>query len=188
MTDKIPTLWTDRLKLRAFEKADAENVARYVGERVIAANTLSIPHPYTLEMAVEWIETHAESYLNLEGVNWAITGKASGDLFGAIGLVLQLEHDRAELGYWVAVQHWNRGYATEATGKVINFGFSTWNLERIYAQHFVGNPASGKVMTKNGMHYEGNLRHHIKKWDEYKDIKIYSILRDECQRMRQQQL
>ncbi|MGD8849445.1 MAG: GNAT family N-acetyltransferase, partial [Anaerolineales bacterium] len=93
----IPCLSTKRLTLRPFQETDAEDVARYVSERVIAANTLSIPHPYTTQMAVEWIETHSELFSEKEGVNFAITDRKTGDLLGAIGLVIQLEHDRAEL-------------------------------------------------------------------------------------------
>ncbi|MGD8865955.1 MAG: GNAT family N-acetyltransferase [Anaerolineales bacterium] len=183
----IPLLSTKRLTLRPFQETDAEDVARYVSERVIAANTLSIPHPYTTQMAVEWIETHSELFSEKEGVNFAITDRKTGDLLGAIGLVIQLEHDRAELGYWVGKPHWNQGYATEAARQVIDFGFMTLNLERIYAQHFTRNPASGRVMLKNGMQYEGCLRHHIKKWEKYQDIKIYSILRSEWQPLRNQE-
>lgn len=178
---RIPSLHSDRLVLRPFREADAEEVARYVGEKVIAANTLSIPHPYTVQMAVEWIETHQETYSTGEGVNFAVTLAGDGKLVGAIGLGLQQDHDRAEIGYWIAVPHWNNGFATEAATRVIDFGFDTWTLERIYAQHFATNPASGRVMTKSGMQYEGCLRHHIKKWGRYVDLMVYSILRGEWQ-------
>lgn len=86
-----------------------------------------------------------------------------GKLVGAIGLGLQQDHDRAEMGYWIAVPHWNNGFTTEAARRVIDFGFEALTLERIFAQHFATNPASGRVMMKAGMHYEGSLRHHIKK-------------------------
>jgi RimJ/RimL family protein N-acetyltransferase len=179
MNQTIPTLTTERLILRPFTIADAEDVARFVGEKVIAANTLSIPHPYELQMAEDWIATHAQSYLQSEGVNFAITVKEHGDLVGAIGLTLQREHDRAEMGYWIGKPHWNKGYASEAACKIVEFGFESRNLERIYAQHFAENPASGKVMRNAGMRYEGCLRHHVKKWERYQDLKVYGLLRSE---------
>ncbi len=183
MTEQIPTLITERLKLRPFEAADAEEVNRHAGERIIAANLLSIPYPYSLEMAVEWIETHESAFAKGESVNFAITPLDTGVLVGAIGLSLQLEHDRAEIGYWIGHPHWNQGYASEAARMVIDFGFERWDLERILAQHFAYNPASGKVMTKSGMQYEGCLRHHIKKWGEYQDLLVYSILRQEWEQI-----
>lgn len=179
MTKTIPALRSTRLILRPFAQSDAHAVARYAGEKDIAATTLSIPHPYSLDMAVEWIGTHAEMYARGESATFAITLAESLQLVGAIGLVRHKEHDRAELGYWVGKPHWNRGYASEAALLVVDFGFESWQLERIFAHHFATNPASGKVMEKAGMQYEGCLRHHVKKWGQYQDLKIYSILREE---------
>jgi ribosomal-protein-alanine N-acetyltransferase len=177
----MPSLHSDRLILRPFREADAEDVARCVGEKVIAATTLSIPHPYTVQMAVEWISTHQEEYSTGKGLNFAVTLAGDGKLVGAIGLGLQPDHDRAEMGYWIAVTQWNNGFATEAAKRVIDFGFEVLTLERVFAQHFATNPASGRVMRKAGMHYEGCLRHHIKKWGRYVDLMVYSILREEWQ-------
>lgn len=179
MTKTIPDLHSVRLLLRHFTRSDAHDVARYVGDKEIAATTLSIPHPYSLEMAVEWIDTHAELYARGESINFAITLADTHQLIGAIGLVLYKEHDRAEMGYWVGKPHWNRGFASEAARSVVDFGFKVWQLERIYAHHFATNPVSGKVMVNAGMQYEGCLRHHIKKWGQYQDLNVYSVLRDE---------
>lgn len=181
MNQTIPTLRTERLVLRPFKIADAEDVARFVGEKVIAANTLSIPHPYELQMAEDWIATHAQSYMQDEGINFAITLQEQGNLVGAIGLTLQRGIDRAEMGYWIGKPHWNKGYASEAARKVVEFGFESWNLERIYARHFADNPASGKVIRNAGLRYEGCLRHHVKKWGQYKDLNVYGLLRSEWQ-------
>jgi ribosomal-protein-alanine N-acetyltransferase len=181
MTKTIPTLSTKRLTLRPFQISDASDVARYVGNKVIAANTLSIPHPYTIDMAEEWIGTHASAFEQGEGVNFAITNKETGELLGAIGLVIEPDHDRAEMGYWIGQPFWNRGFASEAAAEIIHYGFESLNLERIHAQHFTTNPASGKVMLNTGMSREGLLRHHIKKWDQYQDVEVYSILRAEWQ-------
>lgn len=52
-------------------------------------------------------------------------------------------------------------------------------LNRVYARHLAKNPASGKVMEKIGMKYEGLLRQHVKKWGEYQDLVCYGLLKDE---------
>ena len=179
MTETIPDLHSKRLILRPFTQSDAQDVASYVGDKEIAATTLSIPHPYSLEMAVEWIDTHVEAFARGESVNFAITLSDTLELIGAVGLVRNEEHDRAEMGYWVGKPHWNRGFASEAAHLVVDFGFEVWQLERIYAQHFATNPASGKVMMNAGMQYEGCLRHHLKKWGQYQDLNVYSVLREE---------
>ena len=91
------------------------------------------------------------------------------------------EHDHAELGYWIGVPYWGAGYATEGARAVMQFGFETLSLNRIFASHFSRNPASGRVLQKIGMRYEGTLRRHLKKWDEYIDLECYGVLRSEFQ-------
>ena len=62
-----------------------------------------------------------------------------------------MDDRRAELGYWIGVPWWNRGYATEAGRALLDFGFGTLGLHRIMAHHMMRNPASGRVMQKLGM-------------------------------------
>jgi len=170
-----PTLRTQRLILRPFELSDAARVKELAGAREVALNTLLIPHPYPDGGAEEWINTHEEK--TAEGnYSFAID---DGQLVGAIGLHSKPEFDRAEVGYWLGVPFWGRGYATEAVGAVIRFGFEELGLHRIYAGYFSRNAASGRVMEKNGMRCEGTLRQHVKKWNEYVDIIYYGILRSE---------
>jgi RimJ/RimL family protein N-acetyltransferase len=92
---------------------------------------------------------------------------------------LECEHDRAELGYWIGKPFWGRGYATEAARALVQYGFDTLGLHRIYARHLTRNPASGRVLHKIGMTHEGYRRKHEKKWGIYEDDKLYGILRDD---------
>jgi RimJ/RimL family protein N-acetyltransferase len=85
----------------------------------------------------------------------------------------------AEIGYWIAVPYWGRGYATEAAAEIVRYGFEERNLQRVFACHFTRNPASGRVLQKAGMKYEGTLRQHVRKWDEYVDVAFYGVLRHE---------
>ncbi len=174
---EFPILQTERLILRAFQMDDAPAVDKYVSEKEIAATTLNIPHPYTLEMAEEWIGTHKEAFENGQAVRFAITLGDSGELLGAIGLEITAAHERAEMGYWIGLPHWGKGYCTEAAIAAIQHGFDSLGLERIFATHLRRNPASGRVMLKAGMKHEGRLRHHIKKWGEFEDLEMYSLLR-----------
>ncbi|QTA82731.1 GNAT domain-containing protein [Desulfonema limicola] len=85
----------------------------------------------------------------------------------------------AEMGYWVGIEYWGNGYCTEATKKVLEYGFDTQNLNRIFAYHFGSNPASGRVMKKIGMKYEGCLRQAIKKWGKFEDSVLYGVLKSD---------
>ena len=103
--------------------------------------------------------------------------RSSGELVGAIGLVIERSADRAELGYWIGAGSRNRGYCTEAGRAVIDYGFESLGLNKIFAHHFTRNPASGRVLQKLGMRLEGEQAQHVKKWDRYENIALYGLVR-----------
>jgi RimJ/RimL family protein N-acetyltransferase len=174
-----PTLRTDRLILRPFAESDGPRVVELAGAREIADTTLSIPHPYPPDAATSWIAGQLPAWVNGIHADFAITDKATGDLFGAIGQGINRMQDHGEMGYWIGLPYWNNGYCTEAARAVVAFAFTELGLHRVYAHHLVRNPASGKVMQKIGMRFEGIHRDHVKKWDKYEDIAAYAILADE---------
>jgi RimJ/RimL family protein N-acetyltransferase len=175
---KQPVLSSARLVLRPFSTADAPVVCKLVQEREIASTTLNIPHPYEDGMAEAWIATQEPAWLRGEIATFAVTEPSEG-IVGAIGLTIELPHQRAEAGYWIGLPFWGRGYATEALSAIIAFGFSQLNLNRIHASHMTRNPASGRVMIKAGMRFEGSLRQHVMKWGKFEDLASYAILRSE---------
>ncbi|HEY3747489.1 MAG TPA: GNAT family N-acetyltransferase [Gemmatimonadaceae bacterium] len=175
-----PTLITTRLTLRPFVLEDAWDVERLAGMREIADTTLNIPHPYPVGAATRWIETHAPAWAAGTGVTYAILETSNGKLAGVVSLMqINREHRRAELGYWIALDRWNNGFATEASASILDFGFQTLGLHRIESTHFVRNPASGKVMQKLGMQQEGIERDCAVKWDRYESLVRYAILEPE---------
>lgn len=180
-----PTLETKRLQLRPFTLEDASSVQQLAGDRAIADTTQFIPHPYENGMAEKWIGTHQEEFEKGNQVVFAIALRQGNYLIGAMGLSsIDNEHDYAALGYWIGKPYWNQGFCTEAGRAVLNYGFEQLNLNRIYAEHFMRNPASGRVMQKLGMTHEGCLRQHIKKWGHYEDVEVYGILKKEFYRLR----
>lgn len=173
---QLPTFQTRRLILRAFLPQDAPDVQRLAGERAIAATTASIPHPYPDGVAEAWIAAQPELRARAESLVFAVTQLQDGRLIGAVGLGLRLEHSHAELGYWIGHPYWGHGYCTEAAAEILRFAFETLRLHRIYAVHFAGNPASGRVMQKLGMRFEGRRRQHILKWGRFEDLDGYALL------------
>ena len=172
-----PVLATPRLLLRPFALADAPEVQRIAGDYEIASRTLDIPYPYPDGAAEAWIATLAPGSVPGIQVVYAITRRNRPGLVGAVGLTgIDRSHGRAGLGFWVAKSCWGRGYATEAARAVIEYGFSTLGLHRIYATHFSRNPASGRVMEKCGMVHEAHLRGHAKKWGAFEDVEVWGIL------------
>jgi RimJ/RimL family protein N-acetyltransferase len=171
-----PTITTERLILRPFALADAANVQRLAGDRAVADTTQAIPHPYKDGMAEEWIATHQPRFAKGEHAVFAVTLKADGSHIGAVGLTIDPQHSRAELGYWVGKAYWKQGYCTEAAAAVVRYGFDGLGLHRIYAHHLSRNPASGRVMAKIGMQHEGTLRQHVTKWGVFEDVEVWGVL------------
>ncbi|MGC1372280.1 MAG: GNAT family protein [Candidatus Sulfotelmatobacter sp.] len=167
------TLETARLKLRPYSNADIAQLLPLIGAREVAATTLRIPHPYTEKDAREFIAaSQNESECRL-----AITLRSDGQLIGGVGLRMAPQHQNAELGYWLGVPYWEKGYATEAAREMLRYGFEELHLHRIFASHFNNNPASGRILKKLGMHYEGCQREHLRKWDQFLDSELYGMLR-----------
>lgn len=176
---ELPTLTTARLLLRAPAIADAEEIQRLAGDRAVAETTALIPHPYEDGVAEAWIEDTWRAIAEDKRATFCVVSRATGALIGAISLTYARDHGRAELGYWIGKPYWNQGYATEAADAILGFGFETCGFHRIFAHHFTRNPASGRVMQKIGMRYEGTLRAHALKWGTYEDIAIYGILNED---------
>ena len=179
-----PTLTTERLILRPFAIEDAAEVTRLVSDRRIADTTLNIPHPYDESTAKAWIGTHAEVAERDEGLTLAVTERTRGGIVGAVGLSIARAHGRGELGYWVSVEEWGRGYATEASRALLDYAFGSLDLSRVVAHCLTRNPGSWRVMEKLGMQREGHLRAHVIKWDVPEDIWLYGILREEWRALR----
>ena len=102
----------------------------------------------------------------------AIAERQSDILLGCIIVDKHRYFPRAELGYWIAIPHRNKGYMTEAISAVIKYGFSIMGLIRIQACHSVNNPASGRVLEKVGMICEGIMR----LYNGCSDEKMYAVI------------
>jgi RimJ/RimL family protein N-acetyltransferase len=172
-----PILDTERLILRSLTLKDAADVQRLAGDYDVASTVPGIPHPYEDGMAEEWIRSCYDRFEKDKALDFAITLRTNSTLIGVIGLKLDRENEKGEIGYWVGKSYWNCGYTTEAARAVVAYGFKVLKLNRIHAYHFKRNAASGRVMEKIGMRYEGCLRQHTKRWDNFEDSMVYGILK-----------
>lgn len=147
-----PVIETDRTRLRPFELSDAPALARIAGDERIARMVASVPSPYPELAAESWILTHEPGRRAGTDYCYAVEDR-DGALIGAAGL-----HRCDEgwtLGYWIAPDHWGRGYASEAVGALLKAGRRTLNLRRVHAGYFPDNPASGRVLAKLGFEPSG---------------------------------
>lgn len=142
-------LETERLVLRRPTLADVKAMARLANDRRVAQNTSRLPHPYTVSDAETFVEFIAQQPRD---TSFAITCK--GDLLGVIGIDLG-KPDVPEIGYWLGVPHWGRGYATEAARAVIDYAFEEFGGTELRAGARVVNPASRRVLEKCGFQWTG---------------------------------
>lgn len=174
---ELPRLVTERLLLRPFDASDGAGVERLAGAREVADTTLAIPHPYPAGGGAQWIATHGAQWDRRQNLALAICAKAApGDLLGTISLHLSLEHSHGEIGYWIGVDSWGNGFATEAASALLTYAFADLGLHRVQGRHFTRNPASGRVMQKLGMRLEGVHRDAFSRWGHFEDVATYAIL------------
>jgi ribosomal-protein-alanine N-acetyltransferase len=169
-----PTLETERLRLRPYTEADIPELLPLIGTREVAATTRLV-HPYSEQDAKDFLVLAQ----NPDKVWLAMTLRSDGRQIGGVGLRVERQHQNAELGYWLGAPYWGQGYATEAARGVLRYGFQELHLHRVYASHFKQNPASGRILQKLGMRYEGCQRGHLRKLDQFIDLELYGMLRQE---------
>ena len=146
--DVVPVLATARLVLRAPRRSDGEAIAALANDRRIAANTARIPHPYAIEDAEQFI---------------AAVNKREGEACFAVTLdgapigvcSVDLREDGPEVGYWLGVPYWGRGFATEAVRALIDHAFGDLEHDTLISGARVNNPASRRVLEKCGFQWTG---------------------------------
>ena len=140
---------TRRLILRAPRQQDVRAIASIANDLRIAENTGRLPHPYKIEDAEAFV---AQASRGDREITFLIT-LMSREIIGVCGIATT---DRdAELGYWVGVRHWGRGYATEAARALIGHAFTELGYNTLSASVRVNNPASRRVLEKCGFQWSG---------------------------------
>src|SRR5882757_6024566 len=116
-------LETERLTLRGPTLADVKAIAHLANDRRVAENTRRLPHPYSQDHGIEFVRAIAD---NKRETVFLIENN-----FVPIGMVgVDWRHpDAPKLGYWLGVEHWGRGFATEAARAVIDFTFEEFGVE-----------------------------------------------------------
>lgn len=144
---------TQRLLLRPVWPEDADGLFSALNDQGIVCNLARAPWPYSRDDARAFAERVQDPLF--PHFLLTLPGDAGQTLVGSCGLG-ECDGD-AELGYWIARDHWGKGYATEAARAVIA---NAWMLghRRLVASHYIDNPASGAVLRHLGFHPTGAIR------------------------------
>ncbi|MGB3544634.1 GNAT family N-acetyltransferase [Rubrivirga sp.] len=172
----IPTFQTERLTLRPVEAGDASAIGAVARLREIADTMISIPHPYPDGEAERFV---AARRADLEGGRGStFVAETHDGAFCGLAEIwdTDLEHEQAGLSFWLAPDAWGRGYMSEIVRVIIEVGFGHLGMNRLYAPHVTRNPASGRVLEKNGFSLEVVLRQRVRKWGRFEDVALWSRL------------
>ncbi len=160
------------LSLSCIGEEDLPQIAKLANNRAIAAMTNNLPHPYTQAHAQQWYD-----YVQSHDAEHAFKICAGRKLIGVIGLVLEDDHNRAELGYWLGEPYWNKGYATQAVSMALAYAFGVLGVRRVYSRSYAVNLASRRVLEKSGFSQEGCLLQHHECMGVVHDVVCYGLLK-----------
>ncbi|MEZ4721155.1 MAG: GNAT family protein [Flavobacteriales bacterium] len=164
-------------KLRPWEIEDLSSLVKYANNPRIAANlTDGFPYPYTEENGRVFLERFTTaSPTNVMCI------EVNGEAAGAIGLHAQgdIMRKSMEMGYWLAEPYWGNGIITKAIAQMVDYGFQTFDVNRIFARPYGRNVASQRVLEKAGLKKEGHLRDAAFKNGEYDDLLVYGVIRSD---------
>lgn len=175
----LPVLETPRLILRKATMRDARDLYAYCRDPAVAEHVLWNAHRSLLDSR-SYVRFLLRQYRDGMPSTYVMELKETGCVIGTIGFMsYSQENANAEVGYSMSRDYWNKGLMTEALREVIDMAFRELRVVRVEAMHETTNPASGRVMAKCGMKYEGTLRSRVFNKGHYSDVALYAILRDD---------
>lgn len=158
--------WQENDVSSLLKYADNPTIARYMTDKFIS--------PYTQDQGKRFIQ-YAMNADPLRIFAIAVQEEA----VGAIGIHPQsdIEQKNAELGYWLGEPFWGKGIMTAAIQQIVEYGFTTWEINRVFARPFGSNTGSQRALEKAGFQLEARLEQTLFKNGEYEDELIYAVRR-----------
>jgi ribosomal-protein-alanine N-acetyltransferase len=176
---KFPEIFTERLVLRKPCNRDIEPMYHISADEEVMEFYGMDPYK-SMNQAREEVEWFLKIFNESEGIRWVITEKTNDECIGDVGYdKIVRKHKRAELGYKLAREHWQKGYMTEALSAVISHIYNTTDLNRLEAVVDPRNIGSIRLLEKIGFTQEGLLRDYELESSGFVDLIMLSILRKE---------
>lgn len=162
-----------QFKLRPWNFNDLDSLLKYANNPNIAKNmTNGFPHPFLKENGLMFIE---RALADQPCKRMAI--EINGETVGGIGIhpLEDIQCKNAELGYWLAEPFWGNGIISKAIIQIVDYGFSNFDINRIFARPFGTNIASQKALEKSGFKLEAKFEKTFFKNGSYIDELIYAV-------------
>jgi RimJ/RimL family protein N-acetyltransferase len=160
-----------KINLRKWRETDLDSLIKYADNSNIAKWMRNVfPNPYTAEDAKSYLKMRADEH---PAKIFAI--EVNGEAVGSIGIFPQTDiyEKNAEIGYWLAEEYWGKGIMPKAIQEMIEYGFRTFDIVRIFASVFSENLKSQRVLEKAGFTFEATLKKSVFKNGEFMDEMIY---------------
>ncbi len=164
------------IKLRKWNEGDLNSLVKYANNWNVAKwLTNGFPHPYTIEDGKAYLSMIAN-----DNPMKVFAIEVCGEAVGSIGVFPQSDiHEKsAEMGYWLAEEFWGQGIMPKAIQEVVEYGFRTFDIVRIFARPFSTNLNSQRVLEKAGFRLEARLTKALYKNGEFMDELIYAKFKD----------
>lgn len=148
-----PVIEAERFTLRPVRRSDAGLLSMYAGDKRVAWNTTSIPHPLPPGATEAFVDRVMRDD-RTEDV-WIMDGSKDGndEVLGVIAL-RPMDRGQSEISYWIAPAFWNTGLASEAVRRIV--AANPHGDRTLFASVFQDNPASARVLTNVGFEYIGD--------------------------------
>lgn len=172
-------LLTPRLALRQLQLRDADDVFHYAHDPEVTRHTTWEAHR-TVADSIAFIEQTIAAYQRGENAELAMELKQSKKVIGTCGMVsISAENCRGELAFAMAKEHWSSGLMGEALTAMFTFGYGPLQLNRIWARVDPDNMNAMRLLKRAGWQFEGTLRQDVKVRGQFRDVKLYSLLKKE---------
>lgn len=171
----LDSLLDGRVRLRRWQGSDLESLLRHANDAAVARGlSTRFPHPYT---RVDGQAFLGGQVLDLDGPVFALV--IDGQACGGIGVTRGQGERRhsASLGYWLGRRYWGQGVMSAVVAAYAPWVMAELALSRLAAQVMAGNPASARVLLKNGFDEEGVERQSVLKDGQLHDMRCFARLR-----------
>ena len=178
MAETFPVLQTERLNLVEITQEHLDDLFKIFGDKRVTEyyNVIPLTDAPQAQKFIDWFSIR---YKEKSAIRWGINLKERAGIIGTIGFNNFTKNHRANIGFDLQHDFWNKGYTSEALQAVTKFGFQQLDINRIEAEVMQGNTGSEKLLEKSGFKFEGILRDWMFWNDKHYDMSMFSKLRSE---------
>jgi len=175
MNMKTPILQTERLLLRPLKLEDAEHIFKSWSSDPETVKYMQWDVHTSINDTERWLSAEEEAIESDENYTWGFELKNTRSLIGSGGICYNTLYNMFEIGYIIMRQYWGQGITSEAVKRIIAFAKEELGLKMLYAKHAKDNPASGRVLQKQGFVYQKENKYAKFSGSEEFDCKEYFL-------------